>query len=277
MVWTVLLEVLGLAATCGPMAFHFDPPIGGVLYWWQQDTLRVPPYPNHVPLTKGDRRTPWDSGLYKLIVFWLIMMLFLSGDDMRAFLTVAQVMPQWALVVCGAHHRDGLQRQDYFPVFSGRAVRPHDALLRPFHELRRHGHRSENLHCDHLDVRWFFQVQPWILINRFDHGPEHPVGSLGQVPQSNRQGLPQRHSALESCPCSRSHRRDDLRDRDAACSALLAMALDDLVAIVSIWMLHTFIVSAFPLAVPLNGTSSSSSVRVSSLQTSTQTTVAVRT
>ena len=56
MVWTILLEVLGLAATCGPMAFHFDPPIGGVLYWWQQDTLRVPPYPNHVPLTKGDRR-----------------------------------------------------------------------------------------------------------------------------------------------------------------------------------------------------------------------------
>ena len=40
---TVLLEILSLAATCGPMAFHFDPIIGGSLYWWQNDTLRVPP------------------------------------------------------------------------------------------------------------------------------------------------------------------------------------------------------------------------------------------
>ena len=29
MIWTILLEIIGLAATCGPLAFHFDPPIGG--------------------------------------------------------------------------------------------------------------------------------------------------------------------------------------------------------------------------------------------------------
>ena len=29
MIWTILLEILGMAATCGPMAFHFDPLIGG--------------------------------------------------------------------------------------------------------------------------------------------------------------------------------------------------------------------------------------------------------
>ena len=73
MVWTVLVEILGLAATCGPMAFHFDPPIGQSLYWWQNDTIRIPPYPNHIPFTKGNRRTPWDTGLYKLIVFWLVI------------------------------------------------------------------------------------------------------------------------------------------------------------------------------------------------------------
>jgi len=99
MVWTILLEILGLAATCGPLAFHFDPPIGGVLYWWQNDTIRVPPYPNHVPFTKGNRRTPWDTGLYKLIVFWLVMMLFLSGEQVDGLPTgSAGVMPQWALV-----------------------------------------------------------------------------------------------------------------------------------------------------------------------------------
>ena len=63
MIWTVLMEILRLAATCGPMAFHFDPPIGQSLYWWQNDTLRIrrtqscsvdegqPPHPmGHRPL-----------------------------------------------------------------------------------------------------------------------------------------------------------------------------------------------------------------------------------
>ena len=57
---------------------------------------------------------------------------------------------------------------------------------------------------------------------------------------------------------------------------LFAMPWMTWIAIVSIWMLHTFIVSTFPLQCRLNGTSSSSSVRVS-LQTSTQTTVTSRT
>jgi hypothetical protein len=59
----------------------------------------VPPYPNHVPFTKGNRRTPWDTGLYKLIVFWLVMMLFLSGEQVDGLPAgSAGVMPQWALV-----------------------------------------------------------------------------------------------------------------------------------------------------------------------------------
>ncbi|HRD99843.1 MAG TPA: DUF3556 domain-containing protein, partial [Ilumatobacteraceae bacterium] len=99
MIWTILMEILGLAATCGPMAFHFDPPIGGVLYWWQNDTIRIPPYPNHVPFTAGNRRTPWDTGLYKLIVFWLVMMLFLSGDQIPGLPEgSAGVLPRWALI-----------------------------------------------------------------------------------------------------------------------------------------------------------------------------------
>ena len=103
MIWTVLMEILGLAATCGPMAFHFDPPIGQSLYWWQNDTLRIPPYPNHVPLTKGNRRTPWDTGLYKLIVFWLVMMLFLSGEQIPGLPEgTAGVMPRWPFVVYAA-------------------------------------------------------------------------------------------------------------------------------------------------------------------------------
>ena len=103
MIWTILLEVMGLAATCGPLAFHFDPPIGGILYWWQNDTLRVPPYPNHVPLTKGGRRTPWDTGLYKLILASLVLLLFLSGEQVDGLPEgSAGILPQWAvLIYCG--------------------------------------------------------------------------------------------------------------------------------------------------------------------------------
>ena len=53
-----------------------------------------------MPLTKGDRRTPWDTGLYKLIVFWLVMMLFLSGEPIDGLPEGrAGIMPQWALLV----------------------------------------------------------------------------------------------------------------------------------------------------------------------------------
>ena len=103
MIWTILLEIIGLAATCGPLAFHFDPPIGGILYWWQNDTIRVPPYPNHVPFTKGNRRTPWDSGLYKAILVSLLLLFFLSGQQVDGLPRgSAGILPQWAvLLYCG--------------------------------------------------------------------------------------------------------------------------------------------------------------------------------
>ena len=101
MVWTILLEILGLAATCGPLAFHFDPPIGGVLYFWQNDTLRVPRTrtTSCSPRATGARRgTP----VYKLIVFWLILMMFLSGEQVPGFRRIGRHLPQWSLVVYAA-------------------------------------------------------------------------------------------------------------------------------------------------------------------------------
>jgi hypothetical protein len=117
MVWVILLEVMGLAATSGPLAFHFDPPIGGILYWWQNDTLRVPPYPNHVPLTKGSRRTPWDTGLYKAILASLVLLMFLSGRrDVDGLPTgSAGIFPQWAvLLYCGLIVTMGLRDKVVF-------------------------------------------------------------------------------------------------------------------------------------------------------------------
>src|ERR1700720_2756520 len=66
--WTVLLEMLGLAGSWGPLAGHFKPMTGGALYWARPGTIRMPPWPDKVPLTSGDRRTVGDVALYLAIV-----------------------------------------------------------------------------------------------------------------------------------------------------------------------------------------------------------------
>ena len=70
--WTVLLETLGLAGSWGPLAGHFKPMTGGVRYWAHPDTIRLPPWPDKVPFTRGDRRTVADVVLYLAIVATLV-------------------------------------------------------------------------------------------------------------------------------------------------------------------------------------------------------------
>jgi hypothetical protein len=79
MVWTVLFEILGCASSSGPLAFKFAPKIGGVLYWTKRDTLRVPPWPDKVPFTAGDSRTTFDVALYGAILANLVLLLLLPG------------------------------------------------------------------------------------------------------------------------------------------------------------------------------------------------------
>jgi len=63
-VWTLLFEVLGLGCGFGPLTLRFLPPVGGFLHWLRPGTIRLPPWPERVPLTKGSRRTPVDALLY---------------------------------------------------------------------------------------------------------------------------------------------------------------------------------------------------------------------
>lgn len=63
-VWTMLWEVLGLGAGSLPLTLRFSPMIGGVLYWLRPGTTRLPPWPDRVPLTRGNRRTWLDVALY---------------------------------------------------------------------------------------------------------------------------------------------------------------------------------------------------------------------
>ncbi|GAA4481739.1 DUF3556 domain-containing protein [Rhodococcus olei] len=77
--WTVLLESVGLAGSWGPLAGHFSPMTGGILYWLRPGTIRLPPWPGKVPLTSGDTRTPVDVALYLALLATLVVSLALPG------------------------------------------------------------------------------------------------------------------------------------------------------------------------------------------------------
>ena len=253
MVWTVLLEILGLAATCGPLAFHFDPPIGGVLYWWQNDTLRVPPYPNHVPLTKGNRRTPWDTGLYKLIIFWLVMMLFLSGDQVDGLPEgSAGIMPQWALLVyAGLIVLMGLRDKIIF--LSARSEQYVPTML------------AFGLFTNFVDMVIAAKIFICVIwmgagFSKFNHGFSSTVSIMVQntpwVIWDRFRKATVKDYPNDIRPSRVTHSLAHIGG--TTCELVMPLVLlfspwpwMTWIAVISIWMLHTFIISTFPLAVPL--------------------------
>ncbi len=78
-VWTLLWEILGLGAGSMPLSFRFVPPIGGPLYWLRPGTVRLPPWPERVPFTRGTRRTLLDVVLYAGVLGAGLNLLFASG------------------------------------------------------------------------------------------------------------------------------------------------------------------------------------------------------
>src|SRR4051794_10608417 len=83
-VWTMLWEVLGLGAGSLPLTLRFSPMIGGVLYWLRPGTTRLPPWPDHVPLTRGTRRTLFDVLLYAGLIAAALNLLLSDGIDATA-------------------------------------------------------------------------------------------------------------------------------------------------------------------------------------------------
>ncbi len=77
--WTVLLEVCGLAGSWGPLAGKFSPMTGGILFWARPGTLRMAPWPDKVPGTGGDSRTLVDVGIYLLFLANLVIAIVLPG------------------------------------------------------------------------------------------------------------------------------------------------------------------------------------------------------
>jgi hypothetical protein len=79
-VFTLLWEVAGLGCGSGPLSSRFNPPIGSILYWLRPGTIRLPPWPDKVPLTRGDRRTGVDVLLYAAVLGSGLWLLTRPGD-----------------------------------------------------------------------------------------------------------------------------------------------------------------------------------------------------
>ncbi|MGP3949060.1 DUF3556 domain-containing protein [Streptomyces sp. 7N604] len=74
-IWTLLYEVLGLGCGSGPLTLRFVPPVCAFLHWLRPGTVRLPPWPGRVPLTRGTRRTAVDVALYAAVIasaVWLL-------------------------------------------------------------------------------------------------------------------------------------------------------------------------------------------------------------
>ena len=76
--WTVLLESIGIAGSWGPLAGKIKPMTGGILFWARPGTIRLRPW-KWVPFTKGDRRNWFDIALYLALLVSVAVALLSPG------------------------------------------------------------------------------------------------------------------------------------------------------------------------------------------------------
>ncbi|MDQ3936029.1 MAG: DUF3556 domain-containing protein [Actinomycetota bacterium] len=98
--FTLVWEILGLGSGSMQLAARYGPVIGGALYWLRPGTVRLPPWPDRVPLTAGTRRTPVDVLLYAGVVAAGVYLLVSDGDDGVRLepAAIAVLLGLWALL-----------------------------------------------------------------------------------------------------------------------------------------------------------------------------------
>ncbi|GAA4396699.1 DUF3556 domain-containing protein [Tsukamurella soli] len=94
--WTTLLEAIGIAGAWGPLTFKIKPMTGGIRFWARTGTIRLRPFA-WVPLTAGTRRTPADVGLYLLLLVSLVVGLATPGAGVGDSLPHELVRP-WLFI-----------------------------------------------------------------------------------------------------------------------------------------------------------------------------------
>jgi hypothetical protein len=98
-VWTALWEMIGLGSGSMQLAARYGPVIGGALYWLRPGTVRLPPWPDKLSFTRGNRRTPLDVALYVGVLASGIYLLVSSGHHGLLSRTgIVVMLALWALL-----------------------------------------------------------------------------------------------------------------------------------------------------------------------------------
>lgn len=97
--YSMLIEVIGLGCGFGPLNNRVYPPMGSILYWLRPRTIRLPPWPKWVVLTRGTNREPIDIVLYSALLAMLVVGLLSDGTGPVAALdSSVGLLPQWQIV-----------------------------------------------------------------------------------------------------------------------------------------------------------------------------------
>jgi hypothetical protein len=97
--YTMLFEVIGLGCGFGPLNSRLWPPMGSILYWLRPGTIRLPPWPDRIPLTRGSTRSPADVALYAALLVLILVALFSDGTGpIPALGTDIGVLPRLQIV-----------------------------------------------------------------------------------------------------------------------------------------------------------------------------------
>lgn len=127
--WTILLETVGIAGSWGPLAGKVKPMTGGILFWARPGTIRLRPFA-WVPFTAGDRRSWGDVAIYIALLIAVAVPLLVPGtvstslsevlpDNTSGLVSPALLIaPMVLLVVIGLRDKTiflGARGEQYLP------------------------------------------------------------------------------------------------------------------------------------------------------------------
>ena len=124
--YTMLFEVVGLGCGFGPLNNRFFPPTGSALYWLRPNTIRLPPWPSRIPLTRGDNREPVDVLLYGALLVMLVVALVSDGTGPDPALgSEVGLLPAWqSWAILGLLAAIGLRDKVIFLAARGEVYAP---------------------------------------------------------------------------------------------------------------------------------------------------------
>ncbi|MEB4209727.1 DUF3556 domain-containing protein [Mycobacterium sp. 94-17] len=124
--YTMLFEVIGLGCGFGPLNNRIMPPMGSIIYWVRPGTIRLPPWPRWIPLTRGTDRTPFDVALYIALMAMLGWTIFSDGAGPVASLnTGVGLLPVWQIAtILGLLAVAGLRDKVIFLAARGEVYAP---------------------------------------------------------------------------------------------------------------------------------------------------------